>query len=364
MGTKSNTTWRLADCMRLSHPKGAVDPAVGEFILRGNVTQAAPAILHGFEAMQNAKTVKEVLAVLNEHKNLPWETIPTEHLKSVEVWRALFENGALNGQALVRNITRLARIGAFKDMKFAAAYAERLTDEDMIKRTRLHPMNYLNALVVHRDGQNDRSPRLWGMGRIKNWDTSQIIAGALEDGFYASFKYVEPANKSTLIALDVSGSMSSAAMGLDLSCAQVSAAMAMTVARTEPAHMVMGFSSTFIDLGITKNQSFETVMKRISGLTFGSTDCAVPALWALQNDVDIETTAIFTDNDTWAGRVKPYQALENYRTQKGIPLRQVVVALSSTGFTIADPNDPLSLDIVGGDPNLPRIIADFSAGRI
>lgn len=360
----SSTKWSLRDAMRLSRPKG-VSPAVGNFILRGEVTEDAPEIIRHFEAMQAAKSVSDVLSVLSDCKNLPWETIPTQFLKDAKVWKALFYNNALNGQALVRNVTRLSRIKAFNDMQFAADYAARLTDERMIERTRLHPLNYLNALVVHKDGQVNRSVGYgyWGGHRNKDWTTSSVIAGALEDGFYKAFKYVEPAGKATLVSLDVSGSMGSMASGLDLTCAQVAAAMAMTVVRTEPAHMVMGFSTTYVDLGISKSDSLDSVLRKTSR-SFGGTDVAQPAIWAKSSGVKVETFVTITDSETWAGRTKPFQALKAYRGATNIPARQIVVGLNSTDFTVADPKDALSLDIVGGDANLPKVITEFSAGRL
>lgn len=363
----TKTKWTLRDAMRLSHPKG-VDKSVGNFILRGEVAEDAPAVIHGFTAMQNAGSVKDVLNVLEEHKNLPWETIPTQFLKEKSVWEALFRNGALNGQALVRNVTRLARIGAFNDMQFAAEYAARLSDESMIKRTRLHPLNFLNALVVHTQGQKVRgqdSNGWWSYPeRNKDWVTNSTIAGALEDGFYKSFKYVEPAGKATLIGLDVSGSMSSLASGLDLSCYEVEAAMAMTVARTEPAHQFVAFSHRIVECGITKNDSLNEAMRKIRAIGMGRTDVAAPMVYAKSVGLKVDTFVVFTDNETWAGAIKPFQALKQYRDHSGIPARLAVVGLNSTGFSVADPSDPGMLDIVGGDANLPRILADFSAGRI
>lgn len=363
MTTKN--TWTLRDAMRLSHPKG-VDKSVGAFILRGEVTEDAPAIVQGFQAAQAAKTEKEILSVLSEHRNLPWEALPTEFHKSLKVWRTLFENGAITGQALVRNVLRFARLGAFDDMKFAATYAARLTDECMIQRTRLHPMNYLNALVVYTEGQVDRQ---YGSGwatyrKAKDWKVSAVISKALEDGFYKAFKYVEPANKSTLVGLDVSGSMHGyGATGLDLTSAQVASAMAMTIMRTEPAHEVMGFSNTFKHLGFNANTSLKEILDKTHRMAFGATDCALPMVWALQNKVEVETFVVITDNETYAGRVKPTQALTQYQQKMGIPSRLIVVAASSTGFTIADPSRSDMLDVVGADANLPRIVTEFSAGR-
>jgi 60 kDa SS-A/Ro ribonucleoprotein len=198
-----------------------------------------PRIISGFEIIQQAENEQQVLNALSSFKNLPWEAIPTQFLKSDKVWKALFYNGQLNGQALLRNVTRMARIGAFNDLTFAADYAARLADSEMILKTRLHPINYLNTIVTYEEGQVQRSGRnewpYWGGGRNKDWNTSGPIVDALNEGFHTSFKAVVPAGKRTLLGTDVSGSMSSPASGIDLSCAQVAGAVAMTIARTEPA---------------------------------------------------------------------------------------------------------------------------------
>ena len=48
----------------------------------------------------------------------------------------------------------------------------------------------------------------------------------------------------------------------------------------------------------------------------------------------------------------------------GIPARLIVVGMTATNFTIADPEDPGTLDVVGFDTATPRLISDFAAGRI
>jgi 60 kDa SS-A/Ro ribonucleoprotein len=42
----------------------------------------------------------------------------------------------------------------------------------------------------------------------------------------------------------------------------------------------------------------------------------------------------------------------------------VTVVLVSNAFTIADPNDPRRLDIVGFDTTTPQLIADFARGGL
>lgn len=361
--------WTLRDLMRLSHPEG-LDKNVGAFIL-GKPEQYAgetPGIFDGFVVMQQASSAKDVVSTLNEWKNLPWETIPTQFLKDPEVWKTLFVNGQLKGQALVRQITRLSRIGAFNDMVFTREVADKLVDSDMIAKTRLHPIQYLLSLVTHTEGQlqknRDGYYSMWGSGRSKDWTTNPVIADALDTGFHAAFKHLTPASKRTLLALDVSGSMGGDAMGIDLSCAQVSAAMAMVTARTEPWYQVMGFATQFRDLGITGRMDLNTVQRKVAAATMGGTDVAQPMVWALQNKVEVDTFAIYTDSETWAGRIKPEKALKDYRQKMGIDAKLVVVGVASTPFTVGDPNDVGTLNVAGFDSAAPGVIADFSAGRI
>jgi len=355
--------WTHRDLFRLAHPQG-VNQTVGNFIL-GNEFGDEIEILNGFREIQAATSVEQVLSVLGRYKMLPWETIPTQFLKDVKVWKSLFYNGQLKGQALVRNITRLARIGAFDDMKFAADYAARLADAEMIAKTRLHPINFLNAVVVHQEGQVDRNSRgYWSYGRNKDWRTNGKIVDALNAGFYEAFKSVVPAGKRTLVATDVSGSMSQNAIGLDLSCAQVSAAVAMTVARTEPYSDIVGFADSVRDLGITGNSSLSDAMRKVQKNNFGGTDAAAAIKYAERNGIEVETFVVITDNETWGGSQKPFQALKQYRQKTGIGARLAVLGVASTDFTIADPTDRGMMDFVGFDANAPKALADFSAGRI
>lgn len=352
---RSRNGWTHRDLLRLSHVQG-LDSSLAEFALHGVVTDSASAILHGFAKMQETKSAKGVVKVLEEYPNLPWETIPTQFLNSDEVWKALFHNGQLRGQNAIRNVGRLNKIGAFDDMVFAREFADVITDGKNIKASRLHPINYLNAITAN-------SSQRYYLERTSN--LPGIINDALNDGFHAAFKYVEPANKRTLLGLDVSSSMTMGnTIGLAATPAEAGAAMAMTIARTEPYYAVMGFSNQFVDLGISPRMTLDSVMRKTNSMSFGGTDCALPMKWALENKVEVDTFVVITDNETWAGRSHPYQALVKYRKQMGIPARLAVIGMASTEFTIADPSDRGTMDFCGFDTNAPRVLTDFSAGRI
>lgn len=360
--------WTLRDLMRLSHPVG-VDQSVGKFILGkyagkfSDYDPSMPGIIHGFTEMQNNSDLDDVLETLNRYPSLPWETVPTQFLKEPAVWKKIFLNNQLNGQALVRNVTRMAKIGAFEDSWFRNAYASKLADETMIARTKVHPLQYLLASVTYDQGQMDRhNGYYWIADRRKSWTTRQTISDALSAGFDASFKTVVPAGKQTMIGLDVSGSMSSPALGIDLSAAEVAAAMAMVTLRTEPNTHIYGFANSLTKFNFTNKDSFATILSKTRNLNFGSTNPSLLMNHAQSRKIDVDTFIIITDNEVNTGN-HPSQALRSYRGNMGKDAKLVVVGVTATDFTIADPNDRGMLDVVGFDTNAPKVIADFSAGR-
>jgi 60 kDa SS-A/Ro ribonucleoprotein len=155
------------------------------------------------------------------------------------------------------------------------------------------------------------------------------VVDALDAAFYAAFASVQPANVHTLLALDVSGSMSVAVSGLPVTARELSAALALVTAATEPKTSTVGFTASragarwslsrsvdldgIAPLSISPRQRLDDVLRSISGLPFSRTDCALPMLWATANKVKVDTFVIYTDNETWAGSVHPHQALRQYR---------------------------------------------------
>jgi len=128
------------------------------------------------------------------------------------------------------------------------------------------------------------------------------------------------------------------------------------------------YPSMYSDLGcgltalaVDPDDRLDHVLKRIGRLRFGGTDCAVPMREALKHEWPVDVFVVYTDNETWAGKVHPAQALQQYRARMGIPAKLVVVAMASNGFSIANPEDAGMLDVVGFDAATPALIADFAA---
>lgn len=183
-----------------------------------------------------------------------------------------------------------------------------------------------------------------------------------------TFKYQEPTGKRYLVALDVSGSMS-VEVKPGLSARDVSAAMAMSLLATEREVDVVGFTSgglrstnasaEITPLDLSPRRRLDDNVRTISNLPFGGTDCSLPAKWAKRHGKDYDAIVILTDNETWAGTSHPFQTLQDYRKVVGHKVSQIVVGLTATEASIADPSDPHSLDVAGFDSALPSLIAEF-----
>jgi 60 kDa SS-A/Ro ribonucleoprotein len=147
--------------------------------------------------------------------------------------------------------------------------------------------------------------------------------------------------------------------------------MAMATARTEPNFATVAFAaaggafgprgvSGLMSLPLSPKQRLDDVLDMVNGLPFGGTDCSLPMIWAQKNKIEIDTFIVYTDNETWAGDIHPFQALRNYRQAMGRPAKLIVVGMTATAFTIADPQDPGMLDVVGFDAAAPQVMADFA----
>ena len=261
--------------------------------------------------------------------------------------------------AMIRNLATMTRVGLLtKSSHATAAILDQLRDSSRLGKARVHPIAVLAALVTYQSGQGVR-----GEG---TWHPVPAICDALDVAFYASFGAVEPAGKRMLLALDVSGSMSGGRVAgvPGLTPRVASAAMALVTAATERDRAFVAFTSAGSNgigpIAISPSQRLDVVADVMARMPMGGTDCALPMLWAQKHRIDVDTFVIYTDNETWAGRVLPAQALRAYREARGIPAKLVVVGMTSNGFSIADPDDAGMLDCVGFDTSTPPVIADFA----
>jgi|688.fasta_scaffold41392_6 60 kDa SS-A/Ro ribonucleoprotein len=315
-------------------------------------TEQARAIL----AEANQASVKKLVDLIVTYR-LPREALPTEALNKVEVWEALLQEMPMT--AMIRNLGTMSKIGLLKPLSDAERLVfQRLTDAERLRGSKVHPIQVLSALRTYSSGRGIRS--------AASWNVSNKVVEALDEAFELSFGVVEPAGTRHLLALDVSGSMQGGEIAgvPGLSPSAATAALAVVAARTEPWAAIMGFDHGIRDLGVTAKDSILDATKKVSVNNGGGTDASLPMTWALENKIQVDTFVVLTDNETWAGNIHPVQALKKYRQATGIGAKLIVVGMTSTGFTIADPEDSGMLDVVGFDGATPALMAKFAKGEI
>jgi len=345
--------WSHRDALRLAHPKpdSSERDALFRWIVKGEPVPKVEslALVDAFERAKRASTAKEICSLIADY-GLPREAIPTKWLKEPKVWEALLPQMPMT--ALLRNLGNLSKYGVLTPLSEASKFVvSRFSDEAAICKARLHPLSILLALVTYASGGGYR-----GSG---TWEPVSEVVDALDRAFYLAFQNVEPTGKRLVLALDVSGSMwETYIAGSLLTAGQGAAAMALVTAATEPQCEIVAFSHEMVPLAISPRERLDDVVKKLD-MPFGATDCALPMLWALEKGVQADAFVIYTDSETWYGNVHPVQALREYRQKTGIPAKLIVVGMCSNGFSIADPDDPGMLDVVGFDAVVPAVIADF-----
>ncbi|WP_369371169.1 TROVE domain-containing protein [Promicromonospora sp. Populi] len=356
--------WSHRDLLRLAHPVTA-DPALRatfDWIVRGATGEHTPALVEAFLKAQEATDAAAWSALVRD-AGLTWEMLPDAALAEPAVWDALLDVG-MPATALMRQLPRLTRLGLLPAVGGRTdEVATLLADPERLRRARVHPVSVLVAQRTYASGLSAR-----GTG---TWEPTQRIVDALDAGFYAAFGAVEPAGKRMLLAVDVSGSMGVPIAGMPLTAREASAALALVQLATEPGASAVGFTtglgrgwheSVLKPLRISPRRRLDDALRVVDEMPMGGTDCAQPMLYALAKGMEVDTFVVYTDNETWHGDVHPHQALQQYRERTGIPARLVVVGMTATKFSIADPSDPGMLDVAGFDAAVPSLISQFARG--
>lgn len=367
--------WSHRDLLRLSHPATDVASrkALFDWICGRDADLSGLPLI---EAFVKAHEPGANLPQLITDYGLSWEMLPSERLNDADVWAALLHRG-LPQTALMRQLPRLTNLGLLHPLgEHIQGVVAQLTDSAKLVKARVHPINVLMAQRTYSGGQSLRGS--------SSWTPVAQVTDALDAAFYAAFGAVPATNVRHLLALDVSGSMTHSISGMPISCREASAALALVTAAVEPLHQIVGFTAgnaswsrggygygmgwrentALTPLNISPRMRLNDAIRTVSGLSFGGTDCALPITEALRNKTLVDVFSVYTDNETWAGNIHPFQALRQYRAEINPNAKLIVVGMTATPFTIADPSDAGMLDIAGFDSATPNLIADFARGDL
>jgi 60 kDa SS-A/Ro ribonucleoprotein len=369
----SRDNWALSDLLRLAHPQMDEDhSAIAKWIVDREYDGDNPAILGWQRLHENEEFRENYVAKIITEYGLPREAVPNKYLNSPDVWEALLQDMPMT--AMIRNLNKMTMVGLMNESSALRTVIDRLGDQERIRKARVHPIALLAAIKTYEQGKGER-------GKL-TWTPVKRIVNALDEAFYLAFGNVPKSGKQMRLSLDVSSSMDGnhvAGMPF-LSAREASAAMALVTKAVEgdDAHF-LAYSHQLVEIDIRPSMRLDEVIRTMKRIPYGGTYCSLPIQDALRTGIAIDAFVSYTDSETWNGSRWGYgmygsqsteglqtadEALRDYRERSGIAARHVVCAMTATDFSIANPNDPLQLDIGGFDTATPEVLSMFVAGQV
>ena len=332
--------------------------------------------VHAFlTAVEQAKTaaMPDLCNLISKFR-LSREHIPTPMLNHAEVWNALLVN--MPCTAMIRNLATMSAKGVFENDAMVELVLDKLTNQDILHKARVHPMTVFFAWRTYSSGHGFRGGNAWTVNK-------KIADTLIDKTFKLCYKNVKPSGKRILVGLDVSGSMTAPIFGNPMvSCRDAMLAEALVIAATEPDAVFLTFSTNATVVEFDASTTFAQANTIIMKLRFVGTDCALPWVWALKEGISIDAVIVYTDSETWASGSPSFSggwpshnreasglavcdAMNKYRKQMKKPdAAMIVVGMATNDFTIADRKDPRMMDRVGCDPNGLEITNELLKGNL
>lgn len=383
----SRNGWSHGDVLRLFHPTFKDDEinALARYIITGDVQVRERTVKRNNRAESitypaNTKIIPTALVQMREYfrtvspddsaeilqqivklisdNGVPREALPTAYLNNTAIWSALLEN--MPYAAMIRNLGIMSKIGllGMDESPAAKTIVKRLTNQQALQRARIHPLTIYKALDTYASGQGHK-------GR-NTWQPNPEILQALVTAFDLSFKLAQPITAKLLIAVDVSGSMDmivTGGDGLKIAATEGAAFMARALAASARNYHAVGFNTTVHALDISPTRRVDDITRAIARIGGGGTNISLPLEWATQHHMDVDCFVILTDNETWAGKQHPHQALLKYRQQINPQAKVAILNMAANNLTSV-PDDMGVIQLAGLDSSIVSALDAFLRNHI
>lgn len=360
--------WTPRDVLRTFRPKPLTQPPHTDAIdgradMYRWAAKGGPCehpLVTAFQELQSDPTRAKAVRLIREH-GLVREHVPTELLNHADVWEALAEK--MPATALVRNLGKMTAVGLVAPLSEGErTVCAALDDHERLVKARVNPLAIFLAAETYAQGRGDK-------GKL-SWDPSGRVLESLDGAFHGTFASVEPTGKRWCVAVDDSGSMSAsrgffgyAGMGRGLIGSPYRRALALVLARAERECVVLRFGTDCSALPISPRQRLDDVLRGHPPRS-GSTDSSLPFGWALEaarrGGPVFDVFVTISDNQTWAGAIHPYQALQRYRRERNPRAALLGITVEPGGHSLYSPDDALCAAAEGFDASLLEVARDLA----
>ena len=226
-----------------------------------------------------------------------WETQLSARGNKKEVWEDLIEGKKLGYMAMMRNLRNIIKA----DPENLNDVYAKLRDPVAVQKSKQLPFRFLSA---YRTLKNE------GLGTSKTYDV-------LEDALDASISNLPKIPGKTVIAIDVSGSMSDPVSDKsDVRCCDISFLLGLIANRICEDAVVYTFNNQIKNVTVPKRVSIlEAVSSSRCG---GGTYMELPFSAMIQQKIKADRIIILSDNECNSSWRAPVQSLaDQYRRQTG-----------------------------------------------
>lgn len=342
----------LADIVKMIHPKPTSESRAalyGYFIGRDFNTDALPALVRQFEQFKAGESL--------DVPKVPFQMLTSLPLATKE-WTEIARNAAW--QMTRMNLNTFARHGVFEQAGLPELIANRLRDEEAIKKARVFPYQLMSAFTQ----TDDQIP-----GSVRD---------ALQDAMEIAIANVPKIKGKVYVFPDISGSMHSPATGYrkgatsKVRCIDVAALVAAAIVRRNSNAEVIPFESKAIEIRLNARDTVMTNAEKLASLPCGGTNCSAPLALLNKRQAKGDLVIYVSDNESWVD--SPHygtfggSATETMRQwakfkQRSPKARMVCIDIQPYATTQAKEREDI-LNIGGFSDQVFDLIAEFAGGRL
>lgn len=342
----------LADVVKMIHPKPTSESRAalyGYFIGRDFNADALPALVRQFEQFKAGESV--------EVPKVPFQMLTSLPLATKD-WTEIARNAPW--QMTRMNLNTFARHGVFDQAGLPELIANRLRDEEAIKKARVFPYQLMAAFT----NTNQKIP-----GNVRD---------ALQDAMEIAIANVPKLPGKVYVFPDVSGSMHSPATGYrkgatsQVRCIDVAALVAAAIIRRNPNAEVIPFESKAIEIRLNARDTVMTNAEKLASLPCGGTNCSAPLSLLNQRKATGDLVVYVSDNESWmdspnygtfgGSATETMKEWAEFK-QRNATARMVCIDIQPYATTQAQTREDI-LNIGGFSDQVFDVIADFAAGRL
>ena len=342
----------LADIVKMIHPKPTSESRAalyGYFIGRDFNADALPALVRQFEQFKAGESL--------DVPKVPFQMLTSLPLATKE-WTEIARNAAW--QMTRMNLNTFARHGVFEQAGLPELIANRLRDEEAIKKARVFPYQLMSAFTQ----TDDQIP-----GSVRD---------ALQDAMEIAIANVPKIAGKVYVFPDISGSMHSPATGYrkgatsKVRCIDVAALVAAAIVRRNPNAEVIPFESKAIEIRLNARDTVMTNAEKLASLPCGGTNCSAPLALLNQRKAKGDLVIYVSDNESWVdsphygtfggSATQTMQQWAEFK-QRSPKARMVCIDIQPYATTQAKDREDI-LNIGGFSDQVFDVIAEFAAGRL